>query len=336
MPLLAKSAAALVLALGLTGLPSMLLPSRISAGAVFANVIEQVKAARTVTYTMRIGDDTRPYKVSLMEPGLSRTVLPGGTIAIQDHLKGKSVVLSPDSKEILTIDLTGPAIMDPITSQIEHLRNFRGKPDADLGEKAIEGRTARGFRFSEGGYNDVVWVDVETKLPVRMENKTIMNAEPAKLIVMTDFVFDAPLDPALFTTTIPNGYKSQTLESPKITEAPVERDLIDLFGEYAKRSGGRFPNDLQIPSLQDVLKDIKLTKDGFDEDTNAWIAKIGKGLGLVWAMPPASEALYTGKGVKLGQADRPIFRYKPTDSKLFRVIYGDLTVKDVKPEQTAK
>jgi hypothetical protein len=129
---------------------------------------------------------------------------------------------------------------------------------------------------------------------------------------------------------------TQTIASTMDLAPPVENNLVDMLGEYARRSGGRFPNDLQVPSLLDVLKDIKVTKTGLDEATSPWSAKVGKGLGLVWAMPPDSGALYTGKGVQLGQAERPIFRYRPQGSKTYRVIFGDLTVKDVEPGQISK
>ena len=44
---------------------------------------------------------------------------------------------------------------------------------------------------------------------------------------------------------------------------------------------------------------------------------------------------YFGKGVKLGEKDRIVFWYKLKDSKgpsTYRVIYGDLSVKDVAQE----
>ena len=41
---------------------------------------------------------------------------------------------------------------------------------------------------------------------------------------------------------------------------------------------------------------------------------------------------YRGKGVKLGEADKAIFWYRPKGSKTYRVIYGDLRVEDVAPE----
>ncbi|MGD0516208.1 MAG: hypothetical protein ABSA26_01615 [Thermoguttaceae bacterium] len=45
-------------------------------------------------------------------------------------------------------------------------------------------------------------------------------------------------------------------------------------------------------------------------------------------LPPEADAHYAGKGVKLGAADRPIFWYRPKDSKKYRVIYADLSVRD--------
>ena len=41
---------------------------------------------------------------------------------------------------------------------------------------------------------------------------------------------------------------------------------------------------------------------------------------------------YVGKGVKLGQADEPVFWHRPAGSEKCRVIYGDLSIKEVSPE----
>ena len=42
---------------------------------------------------------------------------------------------------------------------------------------------------------------------------------------------------------------------------------------------------------------------------------------------------YTGKGVKLGTPNRPILWYKPTGAENYRVIYADLSVKEMTPEE---
>ena len=44
------------------------------------------------------------------------------------------------------------------------------------------------------------------------------------------------------------------------------------------------------------------------------------------------ESRYAGKGVKLGEKDTPVFWYRPAGSKTHKVIYGDLSIKDVAEE----
>lgn len=43
----------------------------------------------------------------------------------------------------------------------------------------------------------------------------------------------------------------------------------------------------------------------------------------------ASGSHYTGNGVRLGEADKPIFWYRPANASMYRVIYGDLSVREV-------
>jgi len=43
-----------------------------------------------------------------------------------------------------------------------------------------------------------------------------------------------------------------------------------------------------------------------------------------------------GGGVKLGTPDRPILWYQPTGAKKYRVIYADLSVKEMSPEEAKK
>lgn len=44
------------------------------------------------------------------------------------------------------------------------------------------------------------------------------------------------------------------------------------------------------------------------------------------------EAHYAGKGVKLGDAETAIFWFLPKDAETYKVIYGDLSIKDVAEE----
>ena len=166
-----------------------------------------------------------------MEPGLIRTELPGGVVTIMDRPRGKNLVLDTRHKTATVFENKPPAGAGAGEDQIDQLRDFKGKPEEDLGEQVIDGRPARGFRLSAGGWTSVVWVDAGTKLPVRMETKTRFNADDTKTVVYSAFVFDPPLDDSLFAMVAPEGYKSQSIPVPNAQAASVEKDLVDLLAE---------------------------------------------------------------------------------------------------------
>ena len=53
------------------------------------------------------------------------------------------------------------------------------------------------------------------------------------------------------------------------------------------------------------------------------------------ALPPGSFR-YAGQNVAYGDPATPIFWYRPADSPTYRVIYADLHVVDVAPENLPK
>lgn len=56
--------------------------------------------------------------------------------------------------------------------------------------------------------------------------------------------------------------------------------------------------------------------------------RVQRGVMFADQLSPNADAHYAGKGVSLGEADRPIFWYRPTDAKKYRVVYADLSVRD--------
>lgn len=61
---------------------------------------------------------------------------------------------------------------------------------------------------------------------------------------------------------------------------------------------------------------------------NEILQRVQRGLYFAYHLPPNADAHYVGKGVSFGAADTPIFWYRPKDSKNYRVIYADLSVRD--------
>jgi hypothetical protein len=64
--------------------------------------------------------------------------------------------------------------------------------------------------------------------------------------------------------------------------------------------------------------------------------KLARGYMFLLVLARGDGYTYAGKGVKLGDADKPIFWYRPQGSTTCRVIYGDLSARDVAPEDLPK
>jgi hypothetical protein len=126
---------------------------------------------------------------------------------------------------------------------------------------------------------------------------------------------------------------------PSVPVAQPEQDLIDAFREYSELSGGPFPASLDIASHLSMLMLKKVSFNSVEppqklsakeeQEIAEARAKLVRGLRFVDSLPKEADAHYAGKGVSLGAADKPIFWYRPKDSKKYRMIYADLSVREV-------
>jgi hypothetical protein len=57
---------------------------------------------------------------------------------------------------------------------------------------------------------------------------------------------------------------------------------------------------------------------------------------FVAKLPKESNWRYAGNGVKVNTPDTPIFWYRPAGSQTYRVIYADLTVREMTEDQLPK
>ena len=142
------------------------------------------------------------------------------------------------------------------------------------------------------------------------------------------------MDEAQFSMDIPAGYKLQQMELDlnSGTEAGfIEglRTMAEMFGE------GQFPDGVAVedylkhaPEIAKKCEQLKLS----DEEQLALGKKMQQYLLFTRFFKGEGKWYYRGEGVKLGEANKAIFWYRPRDSKTYRVIYGDLHVADVAPE----
>ena len=116
-------------------------------------------------------------------------------------------------------------------------------------------------------------------------------------------------------------------EIGKIIQAETEKKMQ---AEWLRLMRNAKPDKAQEKG--DVAKNAKDARqkamEAFDAKWTGVYMIIERGLGFVVELPQEADAHYAGKGVSLGAPDTPIFWYRPKDSKKYRVIYADLSVRD--------
>jgi hypothetical protein len=115
--------------------------------------------------------------------------------------------------------------------------------------------------------------------------------------------------------------------------AQREKDLTEMLRHYCELSGGLFPEqldkvwDYSSLILESFPPRPKPTAER-EQDIVETRVKLQRGMMFVDLLPKNADWHYAGKGVWLGAADRPVFWYRPQDSKTYRVVDADLSVRD--------
>jgi hypothetical protein len=212
---------------------------------------------------------------------------------------------------------------------ITELQNDPNVLIESLDEKEIDGRMAQGFRATDPEGNELmICADSQTSVPIHMELKWRQAHYE-----FTDFEFDVVLDESLFSMDIPEGYSTMPKAMLSLTDT-TEQDLVETLRAWAEEiRDGVFPKDFSSQAFMDDMPKVRkriaqAKKEGTDE--GPW--KFARGWFFFRFLKPENDWHYVGNGVKLGDAESPVCWYRPDGSETYRVIYGDLSIKDVAPE----
>ena len=324
-----------------------------------ADVLKSI-TAKTARFTITVRMEPQPAGMPpeqtmqvLVMKNIIRQERPGGAYTVTDLKSSRSVTILPQQKKVMVIKITDlpQGAKDQMSNdsfgelrrRIEELRGS-GPKDKDvewLGEKDFDGRPARGFHKRVEGTDLTVWADAETCLPVLMEMHYGGGAHQY-FMTMSNFEFDVPLDPELFSTAIPEGYtvEERSMNASKATEA----DLVTGLRQYADMADGAFPDRIDLITNAEFMKKwITQAGNAQQQSGNAQqgptqeqmdtIMKIQRV--LMFVMQLSAEKVdwrYAGKGVRLGDAGTPIFWYRPKGAANYRMVCGDLTAADVAPD----
>ena len=303
----------------------------------FASLIEPILKAKTARFNVLIEGKNLPkhtVRTLYLEPNRLRQEMPDGQIHITDFTAGKMLILAPAQKSATLFNLTDMPTQQKPANFFDQLRTGLQVADGDaasnrepLGRQRIAGRDAIGFRVKQPYAETTIWGDPKTGLPILVE--MTLEMAPDIKVTMTEFEFDVELDEALFTTDQPEGYSLQEFKMP----TPGETDLIAALKLLSDHNEGRFPDTFDHAAIVTLMAGWVQEHPG--EPNAAWSKEVmnlslslNRGLMFAATLPADSNARYAGKGVKYGDAATAVFWYKAPGASNYRVISGDLSVKE--------
>jgi len=317
-------------------------------GKVYARMVDQLHNVGTLTYSLitMTGVETMPtvrMNIAFKEPGLLRTATADGYVTVIDATDNRfrGISLVPDTRNYITFDssnMPDKAGGDPWVS-VEKLQTLPAEADELLGRQKIDGRTLEGFRIREDDTTITVWIDPAGGALVRAELE--FARAPGMNMILSDFQFDVPLDDSLFSIEPPDGFTPMAATLQTDMSQVSERDLVEFLRLWSGWTVDRtFPPTVLGTEIGKIA--IQMGREGrfassdapgYSHDQQAQIMYRGM---LFIGLLPNGTWRYAGQNVSFGDPLTPVFWYQPQGSATWRVIYADLSVKDVAPADLPK
>lgn len=316
------------------------------ASVAWADVLENMEAAQTVTFTF---EWEKEYEESqywwgegtiLVKGPYRRTDATGGnrygdgpphedaTVEIMDlSRQNRFVELHPSQKLAYYAPAHGGS--DTLLTYDGLKKDFRDGTEESLGMVQIDGRDAICFRLSTDDKEFTVWADPDTALPIRIERTA---KEGIDKTVLTNITFDVELDDELFDMTPPEDYcvMNMATEEFRVPFELTEAHLVEELTTSARGLGGTFPTRFGRgrPGKQAIEKAMAERRLAVPVEGGGTPML---GTEFLKRLPEGSDWQYVGEDVKLGDATKAVCWWKLPGSKTYRVVYGDLSVRDVEP-----
>jgi hypothetical protein len=290
-------------------------------------------------------------------------------VEIRDFGRGRIVTLYPKQKKAIVEEIApGHDDSGPLGSDLKKLNapnlQWVGKRKTANGEVNVFRHTFRWYVRKECDYSCDFWIDAKTKQLVALympgadvydpEHDPVKGNPPGdgrRHHIMgggeVDICYDVPLDDSLFSVEPPKGYAVEVKNRDRITE----KEMIEYFGILADFNDKTFP-DQAFPSPWNLLEKFdramkKPEKERAPAAQKLWdtdmlyCRRFGAASNVPMGFFTDHDSVvedtfrYLGKGVKLGDKNRIVCWYKlkgAKDPTTYRVLYGDLNVKDVAPK----
>ncbi len=303
----------------------------------FAEVVRPLLNAQTIIYDFIAGPENEGPVMHDIVSGnrIRRTISTMETITmVLDIENARMLHLESGKKEARYFDMKGPLqfgtqeFLNFIRTTIRQLQEQPQFAAETLGSKDIDGRTTVGYAAGDEKVKIEIWADTKTSRPVRI----VMTMGP-QVVTLKNFQFDIPVDAALVSMDLPAGYTLQKAEVD-LADATEEDFVASLKVWAGVLRDGTFPEGItndqymkQIPLLEGAVGRLNLSPQEAEKTGTSFV----KGMMFIslFAAKGHEQWHYDGGGVKLGDATKAIFWYRPKDAQNYRVVYGDLHTADL-------
>jgi len=232
-----------------------------------------------------------------------------------------------------------------------------------LGRKFLDDIEVEGFettdpRFGTGEFElkfeklrIVLWVDIKTQLPVRVEKNIVINEQMKIDSISENFKWDLLVDAREFEPVIPEDYKNvlpDGMKMPSFSEEEAVEGLkfyLEITGKYPKQLSAYLSQELTTMQdsdnpteaalrLKDAMKQI--SEEGNAQKAMEMMKPIHSLAGFyMMLVQDKKEPVYYGDVVGPADANKVLLRWKTGDNE-YRVIYGNLTAESVSADRLAE
>jgi outer membrane lipoprotein-sorting protein len=234
--------------LTLAGLAGFLWLFDRTAALTFADVVQKVKNAKTVSFTVkqRLGNQPELESKMSIRDDIIRYELADVIIMIVDTSKRKGIELDLTRKVAKTIDLEGRIPVEILQNPIEQLRNLKEnnkdqveqQNDEELDGHKCQVYLVKGAKAGILPDRFKLWVDAKTGLPVKIH---ATDDDGKTSLLFENFAWDKPLADDLFSLTAPKGFTLESFTPAHVTPGRIyyqkrtDLHLIDADGKNAER-----------------------------------------------------------------------------------------------------
>ncbi len=333
----------------------------------WAQVRERVASVRAVVYKAKVDatENGQPFQLQI-EATLADEHGTRMDAYIGEQLLGTSFTLADEKTHVYIMPEQRKYIEVALT---EDIRVENGDPklivetflEGDykkLGRREINGVTVEGIQSHdvsptagvpggaglmeglEGLSAEVVsslWVDVATGWPVEITlDITDENGGEQMTIVVSDFQWNAQIDPSAFASVVPEGYELvYAVNAENLEEG---NQLVEGLKYFAQINDGKYPAKLSIRDVVGEIGSIHRARSGDPsfhiDDSRVSTLKYGaQYFGTL--QTEGKDAVYDGQTVTAADANKVLLRWKLDDGR-YRVIFGDLRIEDVSPGRLAE